>query len=1327
MIYLLEGNVPLNECYDDDIEQIANSTYQLTFKFPTSDAKWKALKEEVKLVADDLHGEQYFTIFEIVKQHGYVTVYANQAMSALNHYSISQVNVDRVAGNVVMSALAGSFVRQSPFSFFSDIMDKHTLNVSNRSAMDVLAKDKHSIIGQWGGDLVRDKYQVKLLKNGGVENESLFMYKKNMRSYQQTTSTKELRTRIHFRKKIEVGEGDAKKEQWLRVTVDSPLINKYQNIYEVDMEVQDEDVKDLASLTDYGKQYYRTTLCDIIEDSLELDVVGTGDVPVKMFDVVTVYHERFDMDMRKKITKYRYSPMGKRLKSVGFGTTQQTLGGALGSMVSDAVKSETSGLVDDFDARLEKEIENANRNFDRQKEALGNDITDGIEQAKAKAEEEAQKLRDETNQKFTAFDKSFRESSAENQRQISQAFQKAGANEVLANEAKAISSQAQKDAAAAQKQARELSKAVTKDVADFKNQVSNQLGGLATKVEVEQAEGKLVERLSQMNLGRRNLLKQTRSLSLNQRPFTTSDKYDGFTIARSTANNNNNYADTLLLQTTEPPKGTEYVLVFYARASKDNYPIRTHFFNPNTTVTTESSTGFKNERTSDGTAKLTIGTEWKRYWVKYTQTASDKVKHVIVGRHGSIIDGGDNTTTVEICAPALFEGNLVGDWVAADEDNEAIVEAAKAEFTKTAEGLSAKLTAVESYVSKDGERTEALRRYSREETARQITAERSSVSRDYVAKSSFTETVNGINRRFENVLAPVDGKIASKIAEYGKGVDGRFATITAQLNGKVNTTDFQRVKETSQLYERIIGSTEKDVTDNVARMVMTNQLFQLEVGKVARGESNSKNRLISEGIEKYGNTVTFSGDSRRLLLSETNKEKHGGLIVARIAPKKKYVLSFDITRTSGYFFNIGGHAPNAVVRDIQIDGISKGRDWGRGVVFFNTPNQKYHFDIFFDTLDFSSDSDNRFFIQPGRGNASLTYSAVIEELCLYEGTSKHPWSPPAYETAEAVRTVQSQLAGSWAVQNLTSADSVLGQLNLNKDGSVRINDSLISIGEKTYIKDGVIKNAMIAGLDAGKIKTGTLNAGVIAANSIDADKIRVNSLLAQKLVADRGVLNTLLAKEVISSYVQAVDLTANQIKGGMLKSLNGSMYFDLNNNQLTMAANDAAIRRIQPGAPTSFLRFDASVRSGQKYVATVLGSGQKEFGQAGYTEDYTKPEFSGLILENSVNTGRERFATLVANQVDFRSHFGGRGWNFNQYTHRIHPIDFTKQTGAQVWATDFVLLDPDPTKNKPHGIATSLEKLWFIWSHIIWNDFNFNNVALKNLIRDTFNTWKFRN
>lgn len=408
MIYLTEGNTPLNEAYNDEIVQERNNTYQLTFRFPTSDPKWELLKEETFLTADDLHGEQDFYIFEVEKQQGYIQVYANQVISLLNNYIISSIDVDRVSGTRVLSALAGSITRTNPFSFFSDIDDRHTLNIKDKNAMEVLAKDKHSILGQWGGDMVRNGYNLRLLKNGGSENESLFMYKKNLSSYQHKTSTKSLKTRITFKTTVK-GEGEKAPDVDYVVVIDSPLLGKYSQIYEAVVEVNDQNVKDQASLIEYGKQYFRTSMCDMLEDNLEISVVGQSDVAVRMFDVVSIYHEWYGLDVRKKITKYTYSPMAKRLKTIGFGTFQSSLANAIGGIVNDAVLNESRNLHKIFEERLKKEIANADRAFDAEFAKREKAITDAIEQYKAKAEEMGAKIHEEIEKERPEFVKLIRE------------------------------------------------------------------------------------------------------------------------------------------------------------------------------------------------------------------------------------------------------------------------------------------------------------------------------------------------------------------------------------------------------------------------------------------------------------------------------------------------------------------------------------------------------------------------------------------------------------------------------------------------------------------------------------------------------------------------------------------------------------------------------------------------------------------------------------------------------------------------------------------------------------------------------------------------------
>ena len=540
MIYLTEGNVPLNAAYADEIVQIDRNTYQLTFKFPTNNVLWQRLREETFLTADDLHGEQDFVIFEVEKQHGYIHVYANQVMTLLNHYVVNPINLDRATGSTALSRFAGSITRDNPFSFFSDIDDRHTFNTDTKNAMEVLTKDKHSILGQWGGDLVRHGYQVRLLKNGGSENESLFMYKKNLSSYQHKTSTKSLKTRITFKTTVK-GEGENADDKRYKVVVDSPLINKYSQIYEDVVEVNDQDVKDEASLREYGKQYFRTSLCDLMEDSLEIDVVGRSDVPVQMFDVVGIYHETFDLDVRKKITKYTYSPMAKKLKSIGFGEFKSGLGHAIGNVVSDAVKNETYI----FEAKLEKEIKNADLDFDRKVQGIKNEFTDGIEQAKALAEENKQILFNKIDNQLNEFDRNY-QSTLEDQRErierINQhtqnAVSTAAYGQALAEKASADALRALEDAESAD----ELSQSTIRRVIKINDTIetlarkseldpiNNRLSITESKIEVQA--GQISEKLSRTEVDR--LVNDKGFQTYAQVQNTVKKSVDGFqqTISR---------------------------------------------------------------------------------------------------------------------------------------------------------------------------------------------------------------------------------------------------------------------------------------------------------------------------------------------------------------------------------------------------------------------------------------------------------------------------------------------------------------------------------------------------------------------------------------------------------------------------------------------------------------------------------------------------------------------------------------------------------------------------------------------------------------------------
>ena len=796
MIYLQEGNFPLNEAFSSEIVQEANSTYQLTFKFPTSDPKWALLIPETELVADDLHGEQYFTIFEVEKQHGYVTVYANQVATLLNGYSINKINVDRVNGATVMNALVAGFKREIPFTFFSDVMSKHTLNLKDVSAMEALAKDKHSIVGQWGGDLVRDKYSVRLLEHGGIENESLFAYKKNMKSFQESKSTKELRTRIHFKKVIEAHE-EGKKDQILTVTIDSPLINKYKHIYEADMEVQDQDVVDQKTLEEYGKRYFRETLCDMIEESLEIDVVGQADQPVHMFDIVSLFHENYDVDLRKKITKYKFNPMSIKLVSVGFGEVTRTLADSISGMVNDSVDKKMKSYDAEYEAKVQKLVDNVNAEYDKQAKELEHKITDGIEQAKAQAEVVKQEISAQVTDKINAANQA-------NKNEIVEEFNaQYGDITVKMQGLKATTDQLKTSDADIQKL-----------INDFKAQTQSQFSGIqGAQSRFEQTTEKAISDLTNVANGKADRSYVEQTVNGIREEFTSIGVGGGPNMLR------NSRADDGLKYWTEANGLLAFTNhVFYFNGQKRMFELR-----PGAVV---QSPRFIIKRNADYMLNM-LGFDansksFKIYFCKRRKgsTADFEEKQVIFEGSGSPIfnsnkavkksfnfnvgkfDDGylqfeylrndpNRWSGLFMTELDFYEGTNDRKWQPAPEDQNYLVEQAQATFEQTIQGLSTQLTKLETKTGPTGELEQRMLTYSEKAAVDALKATRQILEQGYIAKSQYTEDVAGINRRFETISTSTDSKINSKFAEFKQGIDGQFSTITSQIGDMVRKTDIQ--------------------------------------------------------------------------------------------------------------------------------------------------------------------------------------------------------------------------------------------------------------------------------------------------------------------------------------------------------------------------------------------------------------------------------------------------------------------------------------------------------------------------------------------------------
>ncbi|WP_232034321.1 tail fiber domain-containing protein, partial [Streptococcus pneumoniae] len=1021
----------------------------------------------------------------------------------------------------------------------------------------------------------------------------------------------------------------------------------------------------------------------------------------------------------------------------------------------------------------------------------------------------------------------------------------------------------------------------------IRQEILNATKDKASKSELTQTAEELASKIASVHLGRRNLLKGTKELA-RYKPVS---EYNGFKVIRTVAGATR-YQDSYVERTVIPTAGTEYIAIFYARASENDYPVRCHFYNPNTVVSSENSSGYKS-RSSDGLSIIRLSTDWQLCWVKWTQTATDQAKTVIIGRHGPQV-GGKEGVWVEICAPAnlagdwspayedqdervsavesnfkqradsleagvnrLTEGlrtkadisslnvtaenirqsvksletdtqnklnqklsqaefevragsirqeilnatkdkadktlvvseagklreefskmkvggrnlwiksktvgavieklpenhvtgqkecyrlennstltfnlepdfssrlyqkvtfsawikyenvvqgrnfwnvfncfkhylfrknsetgvqsgpdyatlgmykgsadwkyitftydysektnfdqlktslrfNLEGatsgtawvtgikveigsvatDWSPAPEDADGLITEAKATFERTAQGLRTDLSAIQEYVNKDGQRQEALQRYTREESARQATAVRELVNRDFVGKATYQEDVKGINQRIEAVKTSANKDIASQIASYRQSVDGKFtdissqittykqdvggqisglsnrltsseqgtttqisnlsnrinsnkqgadnqisnlktqvatnkdnverqmgrisdqvsankanadsqfANVTNQLARKVETTDFQRVKETSKLYERILGNTENGIADKVARMALTNQLFQVEVGKYSvSGPNLIKNSDFKNATNEWGSTQnlgrlvkhSFYHNGQKDLMRLSNATKNENFL---------YSHRFNLERNTDYVLNFRGFNNSALASyDVYILGRRAGESDGFTIVKKVVSSKKLSTSRCEDvSVTFNSgEMDNAYIRFDNNGSSSGTADLYITEVDLYKGYKPRTWQPhpedavaDANKKLEATQTKMTQLAGSWVVENINSAGDIISGINLGANGHNRFVGKLTHITGETLIDRAVIKSAMVDKLKTANFEAGSVTTTILDAEAVTAEKLKVDNALIRKLTANDAFIDQLISKRIFSIKVESV-------------------------------------------------------------------------------------------------------------------------------------------------------------------------------------------------------------
>ena len=1127
MLFLLDrgvktvkwNGIPLHEANSAIVKEEQNGDFTLNVRYPITDSGiYQLIKEDMLIKAPaPVLGPQLFRIKKPIENNDHLEIQAYHITDDVMKRSVKPLKVVNLSCAMALSQMVQNAKADiQDFSFTSDIWDKRTFNTTEDDTLySILLDGKHSIVGTWEGELVRDNFALTVKKNRGTDRGVIITTHKNLKSYQRTKDSQNVVTRIYAKSTFKA-EG-AEQETTLKVTVDSPLINSYPYVNE--KEYENNNAKTVDELRQWAEAKFKNEGIDKSSDAIKIEAYELDGQVVHMGDTVNIKSRKHNVDLYKKAVAYEFDCLANNGKGAYISITFDDKLGIGGSKMSNGLSAVANEILkignSAQEIATERALRNADKAFEAEFEKQKSLINDGIEQAKAKAEE----VKSEINQ---SIEQKLQQTKSEVVEKVKQDF-----NQGLAN--------ANSEIGKVKQDLTNLQSSSETTITQLKSDLTSQLGDKASKSEVKQTADGIREEISHLSTASRNYI-------LNSDMTTSIDRTTG----------------------TGLPLSSDLIRTLNAERS----------FTLSVDVIAQNMVA-KNDKKRFGISYELKFSDGSNLWTEVFQTSDTALARISknfvlpAGKQIVSIAGGlyfQAAGQIKLSRPKWGIGHNNKEWIKAVEDTDEQITAARTTFEKTAEGLKTDMAAVKSYVADDGKRREQLEQYTRTETARSAEALRKQASESYVAKSQYSEDAKGVARRFEelnlngtNLLPNTDFKnlidVGNQFTVGGKTykvktLDKWYSSYNDGIpNPKTNYHGyFNETKFTETVFEFNESNGVREwkglpiFITNDSRYTVGKYIFSADVNATGEGTH------LEVGFYYYNKTGMreFHAGRARKNITSVNSW-------SRISLELKINDDVDFAKEMGFYIYGYGFTSNSAL-------------------YFKRPKLT-------NTNWTPSVEDNKKYTETKIAEYKQTVDGEFKKIQSSVGEMVKKTDiniTPGQISFGTGKVVNGKTIASFFVQNPESIEAITKLMRIT--GDLVVNGSITG-------QNLASKTITTANLAAGSVTT-----EVLAADAVTAKNMRVDYALINKLTADDVLLNNLVAKQAFINKLSTIDFSATQIKGGILKSLNGNTSFDLSSGTLEFYTDDPAIRRVTGGFPNQFVKFATGVSGGRDVGVTVIGS-----------------------------------------------------------------------------------------------------------------------------------------
>lgn len=331
------------------VTEEVNGAYELKMEHPyDSGDKWKRVERGRIIYASTPTKMQPFRIYNVKPDMNGIVVNARHIFYDLLDNQCSEISFNGTAGGALV-ALQEAFAFPMPFAFNTDISASGALETGKMNPVQVLLSDDDettSFVKGFGGELLRDGFNVSLKDAIGQDRDVAIRYGKNLAVLDVTEDEADVKTRIM----CYGSDGSA--------TVDSPYINEY--VYPKIHTLEDKE-KTVAELKTEAQALFDGG-ADIPLVNIKVDFVVLADTveyadyapleEVFLGDIVTIINQKMNFAKKARVISYEWDCLLEKYNEVELGDFMPTLASSVTSGVRSGSLASSAAVTSSAVAAL---------------------------------------------------------------------------------------------------------------------------------------------------------------------------------------------------------------------------------------------------------------------------------------------------------------------------------------------------------------------------------------------------------------------------------------------------------------------------------------------------------------------------------------------------------------------------------------------------------------------------------------------------------------------------------------------------------------------------------------------------------------------------------------------------------------------------------------------------------------------------------------------------------------------------------------------------------------------------------------------------------------